>query len=142
MEISLENSTKSVATIYGIDEPSIVEYFLRLNHGEFDAVADLFSIQGYIKPPFDKIIQGRETIASYLDKETKGMRFHPESEKKITGSNEYSQFEIQGKVETNFFVFNVEWLIQLSSTKEIISIEIKLLDSLNNLMNFSHIFQH
>jgi hypothetical protein len=139
MQISSDSIVKTVATIEGINEACIDAYFMYLNHGEFSAAADLFAPQGYLQPPFDQIIQGREMIAAYLEKETKGMKFCPESGKKLVNNSENAQFDIQGKVQTDFFTFNVTWLVQLSLTKEIVAMEVKLLDSIGKLLNFNHV---
>ncbi len=51
-----------------IQEPTIHEYFKRLNDEQFMAVTELFTEQGCLHPPFEKMIQGREAIAHYLKK--------------------------------------------------------------------------
>jgi hypothetical protein len=141
MEIASEALKITAATIYGIDEPCIDAYFDCLSHGKFRAAAALFATHGYLQPPFDHMIRGKETIAVYLAKETKGMRFRPESGKKLATHDEYTQFDIRGRVETDFFAFNVRWLVQLNLKKEIIAMEVKLLDSLSSLLPFNHAFQ-
>jgi hypothetical protein len=126
------------AIINGIDELNIQKYFTLINQGDFESAASLFEVRGYLDPPFDQIIQGREAIAKYLEKEAKGMQFCPESGQKLEDCGDYTQFEIQGSVKTSLFTVSIEWLMQLNSEKEIIAVEVKLLDSLNDLLNLKN----
>ena len=133
--------------IRGIHEPVIYEYFARLNNGEFIATAELFAEQGYLIPPFDKQLQGRESIAQYLEKEAIGIRFLPECGEIVASvdipsrleHNDHTQYQIQGKVEINWFTVNISWSIELNAVKEIILVEVKLLASLEDLLSFSRI---
>ena len=123
--------------IDGIDELTIYEYFARLNNNEFIATSELFAEQGCLNPPFEKIVCGRNAIAQYLEKEAKGIESCPASGEMILSDSTFTQYQIQGKVKTNQFTVNVNWLIQLNSIKEIILIEVKLVASLTELLNFS-----
>jgi hypothetical protein len=133
--------------IQGIDEPVIYEYFNRLNNSEFIATAELFAAQGYLVPPFDKQLQGREAISQYLEKEAIGIRFLPERGEIVTNGDvasnledgECTQYQIQGKVEINWFTVNISWLMQLNAVKEIMLVEVKLLASWEDLLSFSRI---
>jgi ketosteroid isomerase-like protein len=69
----------TLVSIDSIDEPIIHEYFARLNGNDFDAVAELFLEEGYLKPPFENLIKGRKEIAEYFAKEATGMIFCPEN---------------------------------------------------------------
>ena len=133
--------------IQGINEPVIYEYFASLNNSEFIATAELFAEQGYLIPPFDKQLQGREAIAQYLAKEASGIKFLPEQGELVTsvdsaanlGDGDRTQYQIQGKVEINWFTVNISWSIQLNAAKEIMLVEVKLLTSLDDLLSFSRI---
>jgi hypothetical protein len=133
--------------IQGINEPVIYEYFTRLNNGEFIATAELFAAQGCLIPPFDKQLQGREAIAQYLEKEAIGIRFLPERGQIVTNVDTAStlahgdrtQYQIQGKVEINWFTINISWSIDLNSAKEIVLVTVKLLAALEDLLSFSRI---
>lgn len=124
--------------IQGINEPTIYKYFQSLNSGDFAAAAHLFTEDGILKPPFEKQIQGRDSIAHYLETEAKGMRFCPESGGVVKLENDqtqYAQYQVQGKVQTNWFTVNVGWLVQLASAEEISMTEVKLLAELQDLLN-------
>ncbi|MCY7369010.1 MAG: nuclear transport factor 2 family protein [Chamaesiphon sp.] len=133
--------------IEGIHEPVICEYFTRLNNGEFVTTAELFAEQGYLIPPFDKQLQGREAITEYLQKEAIGVKFLPEYGAIVTSTDtaanlvdsDRTKYQIQGKVEMNWFTVNISWLIELNAVKEIMLVEVKLLASLEDLLSFSRI---
>ncbi len=123
--------------IDGIDELTIYEYFAKLNNNQFIATSELFAEQGCLNPPFEKTVYGRNAIAQYLEKEAKGIEFCPAYGEMILNDSTFTQYQIQGKIKTNQFTVNVNWLIQLNSIKEIILVEVKLVASLVELLNFS-----
>jgi hypothetical protein len=125
--------------IQGIHEPVIDQYFTSLNNGEFSATAELFAAQGCLHPPFDQQLQGRDAIAQYLEKEAKGIIFAPEDGEIIISDSTHTQYQIQGKVELNWFTVNISWSIDLNAAKEIILVDVKLLASLDDLLSFSRI---
>jgi hypothetical protein len=147
LAVSVTKPLTMKVDIQGVREPVIYEYFARLNNGKFIATAELFSEQGCLNPPFDKQLQGRSAIAQYLEKEAKGVRFFPEYGKIVTSIDTASnlehgdrlQYQIQGKVEMNWFTVEVSWSIELNTFKEIMLVEVNLLTSLNDLLSFSHI---
>jgi hypothetical protein len=125
--------------IQGIHEPVIYEYFTRLNNGEFIATSELFAEQGCLNPPFDNQLQGRDAIAQYLAEQAKGIIFAPESGEILIGDSHHTQYQIQGKVEMNWFTVNISWSIGLNADKEIMLVDVKLLASLDDLLSFSRI---
>jgi hypothetical protein len=129
--------TQLPVKIEGIEEPIIAAYFSHLNHGEFIATANLFAEIGCLNPPFEEPIEGRSAIAKYLEKEATGMIFCPESGSILIQDDRIAQYQIQGKVKTNYFTINVSWLIQIGTDREIILVEVKLLAALAELLKFS-----
>jgi Nuclear transport factor 2 (NTF2) domain len=139
---TVQKSTVMASIIIdGIDESNVLAYFTRLNQSDFEGVAALFEQQGYLQPPFDQMIQGKEKIARYLEKETKGMRFCPESGEELGDYGSGTHFEVQGRVETGLFTVAVKWIMQLNLAKEITAVEVKLLDPLGELLNLKQRFQ-
>jgi hypothetical protein len=144
---SLAESLNSEINIQGIDEPVIYEYFASLNNGKFMATAGLFAEQGCLNPPFDKQLQGRAAIAQYLEQEAKGIRFFPECGEILTNlvtaapleNCDRTQYQIQGKVEINWFTVNISWSIELNAAREIVLVDVKLLTSLSDLLSFSRV---
>jgi hypothetical protein len=147
MKTTVSTDTSTPATepannkidIQGIHEPVIYAYFERLNNGEFTATADLFAVQGCLNPPFDNQIQGRDAISKYLEKEAQGIIFAPADGEIIISDSTHTQYQIQGKVELNWFTVNISWSIDLNAAKEIILVDVKLLASLDDLLSFSRI---
>jgi hypothetical protein len=125
--------------IQGIHESVIYEYFERLNNGEFTATAELFAEQGCLNPPFDNQVQGRDAIAQYLEEQAKGIIFAPEDGEILISDSNHTQYQIQGKVEMNWFTVNISWSMQLNAAKEIMTVDVKLLASLDDLLSFSRI---
>ena len=123
--------------IEGVNNATISEYFISLNHGEFMATANLFAVVGCLHPPFDNPIQGRKAIAQYLAKEAQGMRFCPEAGESLTSDLNHDRYQIQGTVATKWFAINVCWLFELNAVKEIVLVEIKLLATLPELLNLA-----
>lgn len=114
---------------------TIKQYFKRLNEGEFELVSELFAPEGELRPPFEEPVVGREAIAAYLEVEAKGMKLYPrwEFQESVEALNRH--FEIRGQVETAFFKVNVAWLFVLNPGAEILSVRVKLLASLKELVN-------
>ena len=139
ISIPLTETIGSEIAIQGIDEPVIYAYFERLNNGKFIATSKLFAEQGCLNPPFDNQIQGRGAIAQYLEKEAKGIRFCPEYGEVIAIDSNRTQYQIQGKVEMNWFTVNISWSIDLNAATEIMLVDVKLLASLDDLLSFSRI---
>ncbi|NUN63329.1 nuclear transport factor 2 family protein [Pseudanabaena biceps] len=132
------NNIDLFINIDGINELTIYEYFAGLNNNEFMATSELFAEQGCLNPPFEQTVCGRDAIAQYLEKEAKGIEFCPAYGEMIKSDNAFTQYQIQGKVKTNQFTVNVNWLIQLNSAKEILLVEVKLIASLIELLNFNN----
>jgi hypothetical protein len=129
--------------INSIEESCIHEYFEKINDGEFQAAAELFFEQGILSPPFEKPLQGRESITQYLQKEALGMKFYPEYGRVFTSIDREStlttqlHYQIQGRVSTAWFTVNVSWWIKLNAAKEIMLVEVKLLSALHDLLSLN-----
>ena len=132
--ISLVNDN-AIVNIQGISDPIIYEYFTKLNNAEFTAVIELFSEQGCLNPPFDKSLQGKGEILQYLEKEAKGIKSYPE-QGETTQKGSLTEYQIQGTVGISGFIFNMNWFIQLNSDQKIMVVEVKLVASLEDLLDF------
>lgn len=136
----LTNSQTRLRVFLSIDEINectITNYFTELNSGQFTTAANLFSENGQLKPPLEKLIQGRVAIAQYFHKESVGMRFYPELGKVLINDDNQIQYQIYGKVETSWFNVSILWLFQLNTAKEIIAVEVNLLASLTEFLSMS-----
>ncbi|HEY9660028.1 MAG TPA: ketosteroid isomerase family protein [Allocoleopsis sp.] len=109
-------------------------YFQTLNAEDFQATSSLFAIDGKLYPPMETAITGREAIESYLNAEAKGMKLVP-SKYSVVQSPHQTECQVAGKVNTPFFGVNVAWKFILNSEAEIVSVQVKLLAALEELMN-------
>ncbi|MGB5770639.1 MAG: ketosteroid isomerase family protein [Crocosphaera sp.] len=121
--------------IEGITEPVIQSYFETLNAGDCKQTASLFALDGTLYPPFESPVVGQDAIATYLQTEATGMKLHPREGTVETLEKDHIGVKVMGKVQTSLFRVNVAWTFVLNGVKEIISVEVKLLASLNELVN-------
>ena len=121
-----------------INEPVVHDYFTRFNQSDFVATSNLFSEEGSLKPPFEKVIKGRSAIAQYLSREALGMSAFPTFIKMAIIAHDSTQYQIQGKVKTDYFTVNTSWLINLNSARKITLVEIQLLEKLSDLLAFNN----
>lgn len=120
--------------IEGITESVVLRYFETMNAGDYEATAALFADTGAMHPPFEKPIEGRLAIASYLKAEAKGMQLFPRQGIAQTPLNEPTQIQVTGKVQTPVFGVNVSWAFVLSPNKDFFSARINLLASPQELL--------
>lgn len=121
--------------IEGISEPAIVHFFETLNAGNFSATAALFAPEGILYPPFEGAIVGTESIAAYLEAEAKGMQLEPRQGIAQTLETGETQVKVTGKAQTPLFGVNVNWLFVLDGRSHILSVNIKLIASPQELLN-------
>lgn len=113
---------------------TISQYFSGLNSSAYAEVAELFSPQGCLHPPFGKSLCGTEEITQYLKTEARGMIACPESATVLSGDTGNVSHQVYGKVRTSFFIVNVSWTIVLNSENKILSARVKLLEQLQDLL--------
>lgn len=113
---------------------TIQQYFNGLNEEEFESVSELFAPEGELRPPFEEPVVGTEAVATYLEAEAKGMKLYPGTEFRESVEGENRHFEILGQVETAVFKVNVAWFFVLNPGSEILSVRVKLLASLKELV--------
>jgi hypothetical protein len=127
-------STTDLA-IEGITEPVVLRYFETMNAGNYEAIAALFADTGAMLPPFEKPIEGKEAIVTYLETEAKGMLLLPSKGIAEPLDDDLTQIQVTGKVQTPWFGVNVSWIFVLNPDREILSARIKLLASPQELLN-------
>lgn len=111
-------------------------YFENFNQGNYAAVATLFSDEGYLCPPFEEAIVGPPAIAAYLAQEATGMEAIPkESHTQATENGRH--VTVKGRVKTPLFSVNVQWIFDITVADQIQRAEIKLLASLQELLQFN-----
>lgn len=126
------------STQISLTEPTIMQYFVTLNAGDFLATAALFAAEGVMYPPFESGIVGRDAIATYLQQEAKDIKAEPHQS--LTENLETGQVQVQvtGKVQTSWCGVNVLWLFTLNQQQQILDAQIKLLASPQELLALRH----
>lgn len=117
-------------------DPVTERYFENFNQGNYAAVATLFGDDGYLCPPFEEGIVGPSAIATYLAQEAAGMRALPK-ESQTTPTDGGRQTTVKGRVKTPLFTVNVQWIFDITAADQIQRAEIKLLASLQELLQFN-----
>ncbi|MBW4465815.1 MAG: ketosteroid isomerase family protein [Pegethrix bostrychoides GSE-TBD4-15B] len=116
----------------------ILAYFAALNTGDFLASAELFAEDGQLLPPFESAIVGQAAIAEYLKAEAKGMQAVVQSvdaQPLSETTQMMTQIQVIGQVQAPLFVVNVGWLFVVNERSEIVSLKIKLLAALKDLLH-------
>ncbi len=120
--------------IKDIQEPIIYNYFSSLNESDFDGVSELFAVDGYLHPPFEKVIAGRTAICKYLQAEARGVEVFPEAGEIVTHPDGVTVYQIAGRVKLSLFTIDVSWAMRLNADREIAAVEVKLLAELQDLL--------
>ena len=119
-----------------LQSATIYQYFDALNAGNYEAVSQLFALDGQLHPPFESAIEGRQSIATYLATEAKDMKLEPKQTHLEQQADGFVQVQVQGKVQTPIFGVNVGWDFLLNRDGEIRRVEVKLLAALQDLLAF------
>ncbi|MBI4780037.1 MAG: nuclear transport factor 2 family protein [Oscillatoriophycideae cyanobacterium NC_groundwater_1537_Pr4_S-0.65um_50_18] len=120
--------------IAGISHPTVVKYFATFNAEDFRGAASLFAETGKLYPPFEAPVVGQEAIAAYLKKDAKGMKALPNHGTLQTLDGD-TEAKVAGKVQTPLFSVNVSWHFVLNSQAEILTVRVKLLAALEELLH-------
>lgn len=130
----VDQTEATLATSIGsITEPTILAYFQTFNAHDFQATASLFAAEGQLMPPFESAIVGQDAIFAYLETEAQGMAALPQGIQEDLSSA--TSINVVGKVQTRLFTVNVNWQFVLNSESEILSLKIKLLAALQDLLH-------
>lgn len=124
--------------------PIVDRYFTGFNAEDYRAVAALFEADGVLLAPFEEPIVGPEAIYTYLQAEAINMRGTPLAVEMTpnpvgaapTTEQGTQQVMVKGRVKTLLFTVSVRWTFVLTAANRIQSAEIKLLASLQELMQF------
>jgi ketosteroid isomerase-like protein len=114
---------------------TISAYFATLNANQFSATAQLFAVDGQLLPPFESAIVGREAILAYLNAETNSLKAYPQTLKTEVLSTQETRLQVIGQVQTALFTINVSWQFVVTPAAEIVSLKIKLLAPLKDLLH-------
>lgn len=135
---SAANPQATGSTIANIAEGLIQRYFDSLNAADYEVTASLFAERGVLHPPFEEGVMGPEAIATYLQAEAKGMRLLPREGVAQPLDDGNTQVKVTGKVQTPLFGVNVSWIFLLSPEPAILSVQVRLLASPQELLKLRH----
>ncbi len=130
-----QTASFAIATV----EPVLGQYFEGFNAGEYERVASLFDAEGVLSPPFEVGILGPAAIRNYLATEAKGMRAFPLDAEVAELEDDQRQIIVKGRVKAMGFMVNVQWTFILSQKDAILNAHIKLLASLQELMQINQV---
>ena len=127
--------------IEGVINPTVNAYMDRLNANDFDALIDLFLVDGALQPPFQKPIVGRDAILRFFREDCQNLRLLPERGYAEPTDGEYTQIKVTGKVQTPWFGagigMNVAWRFLLNPEGKIYFVAIDLLASPAELLKLA-----
>ncbi|MBD2114819.1 MULTISPECIES: nuclear transport factor 2 family protein [Cyanophyceae] len=118
----------------GTVSSAVDSYFTGFNAEDYRAVAALFAADGVLLAPFEEPIVGTEAIYTYLEAEAVSMRAVPVEVETEVDADGNQRVVVRGRVKTLLFTVGVRWTFVLTAADTIQSAEIKLMASLQELM--------
>lgn len=114
---------------------SVARYFDHFNRGDFRGISQLFVDDGRLLPPFEVTIVGRSAICAYLQREAEGMKAKPRKVWEEAGVGDRQRVVVQGSVIALVFTVNAAWFFDIDASGKLEQVEVKLLASLQDLLN-------
>ncbi|MGB3299207.1 MAG: orange carotenoid-binding protein [Phormidesmis sp.] len=134
---SLEQRTQ--VAIEGISNETVLSYMNNLNANDFEALANLFTADGALQPPFRRPIVGREGILQFFREECQNLKLIPERGVAEDPEDGYTPIKVTGKCQTPWFGaavgMNIAWRFLLNPDGKIFFVAIDLLASPKELLN-------
>ena len=134
-----EISQRSKVTIEGVDNPTVLSYMDNLNANDFDALIELFTLDGALQPPFQKPIVGKDAVLRFFREDCQNLKLMPERGVAEPAEDGYTQIKVTGKVQTPWFGagvgMNMAWRFLLNPENKIFFVAIDLLASPKELLN-------
>ena len=118
-----------------LEDPVLQNYFQSFNAGAFEQTASLFVTDGVLQAPFEEPIVGRSEIVRYLEREAHGMKAKPQFVQTTT-NQEGRKVVVKGRVKALIFNVNIAWTFQINHSDRIQAVEVELLASLQDLIQF------
>ncbi len=134
-----EISQRTQVTIEGVDNPTVLSYMNYLNANDFDALIELFTVDGALQPPFQKPIVGKDAVYRFFREECQNLKLMPERGVAEPAEDGFTQVKVTGKVQTPWFGskvgMNMAWRFLLSPDNKVFFVAIDLLASPKELLN-------
>ena len=134
-----EIAQRTQVTIEGVDNPTVLSYMNYLNANDFDALIELFTVDGALQPPFQKPIVGKDAVYRFFREECQNLNLMPERGVAEPAEDGFTQVKVTGKVQTPWFGskvgMNMAWRFLLSPDNKVFFVAIDLLASPKELLN-------
>ncbi len=130
---------RTQVSIEGTDNATVLSYMNNLNANDFDALIDLFAVDGALQPPFRKPIVGKDAVLQFFKEECQNLNLIPERGITESAEDGYTQIKVTGKCQTPWFGaavgMNIAWRFLLNPEGKIFFVAIDLLASPKELLN-------
>lgn len=134
---SIDMRTK--VSIEGLENQTVTSYMDNLNANDFEALANLFTPDGALQPPFRRPIVGREAILQFFKEECQNLILIPERGVEESTEDGFKPIKVTGKCQTPWFGaavgMNIAWRFLLDPEDKIFFVAIDLLASPKELLN-------
>lgn len=136
-----ELSQRSLVSIEGVTNETVLNYMNNLNANDFDALIELFAQDGALQPPFQRPIVGKDAVFRFFREECQNLKLLPERGVSEPAEDGYTQIKVTGKVQTPWFGggvgMNMAWRFLLNPEGKIFFVAIDLLASPKELLNLA-----
>jgi Orange carotenoid protein, N-terminal/Nuclear transport factor 2 (NTF2) domain len=130
---------RSLVTIEGVTNQTVLDYMNNLNANDFDVLIELFAGDGALQPPFQRPIVGKENVMRFFREECQNLKLLPERGVVESTDDGFTQIKVTGKVQTPWFGagvgMNMAWRFLLTPEDKIFFVAIDLLASPKELLN-------
>lgn len=136
-----EVAKRSLVSIEGVTNETVLNYMNNLNANDFDALIELFAQDGALQPPFQRPIVGKDAVFRFFREECQNLKLLPERGVVEPADDGYTQIKVTGKVQTPWFGggvgMNMAWRFLLNPEGKIFFVAIDLLASPKELLNLA-----
>ncbi len=136
-----EVAKRSLVSIEGVTNETVLNYMNNLNANDFDALIELFAPDGALQPPFQRPIVGKDAVFRFFREECQNLKLLPERGIVEPAEDGYTQIKVTGKVQTPWFGggvgMNMAWRFLLTPEGKIFFVAIDLLASPKELLNLA-----
>jgi Orange carotenoid protein, N-terminal/Nuclear transport factor 2 (NTF2) domain len=132
---------RTSVNIEGVTDATVLNYMDNMNANDFDALIQLFAVDGALQPPFQRPIVGKEAVMRFFREECQNLKLIPERGIAEPTQDGYTQIKVTGKVQTPWFGggvgMNIAWRFLLNPDGKIFFVAIDLLASPKELLNLA-----
>ncbi|MEP0899946.1 MULTISPECIES: ketosteroid isomerase family protein [unclassified Nodosilinea] len=104
---------RSQVTIEGVTNPTVLASMDNLNANDFNELIELFTPDGALQLPFQRLITGKEGILRFFQEDCQNLKLIPERGVTEQAEDGFTQIKVTGKVQTPWFGagvgMNIAW---------------------------------